>query len=133
MLEKLITGLNFSNIFIRSFYACNSQKRKNSFKSSVSFYALGSTGAKAARRTLEKLTPGVHVEKMLCKIDKRCLRSCCNALCPARLLPVVDFSPTFYKLLCWQFHFDKTYKHKGSSIFLCHGHRGYHRYCEECI
>ncbi len=41
-------GLNFTNIFMHSFYPRNSQKRKNSVKSSVSFYA--------ACRTLMKLT-----------------------------------------------------------------------------
>jgi len=35
------TGLDFTNIFTWSFYARSSQKRKNSVKSSVSFYAFG--------------------------------------------------------------------------------------------
>ncbi len=42
-----------------SFYACSSQKRKNSVKLPVSFMLLGSTGAKAARRMLMKLIPAV--------------------------------------------------------------------------
>jgi len=41
MLVKSTPGLNFTNIFIRSFYSRSSQKRKNSVKSSVSFYAFG--------------------------------------------------------------------------------------------
>jgi len=35
------SGLNFTNIFTYEFYTCSSQKRKNSVKLSVSFYAFG--------------------------------------------------------------------------------------------
>jgi hypothetical protein len=54
------TGVNFINVIrTRSFYVCRSQKRKNSVKSSVSFYMLlGSERAKAAQKMLMKLTPG---------------------------------------------------------------------------
>jgi len=38
---RLIAELNFNNIFTRSFYARSSSKRKNSVKSSVSFYTFG--------------------------------------------------------------------------------------------
>ncbi len=34
-------GVDFTNIFMYSFYARSSQKRKNSVKLSVSFYAFG--------------------------------------------------------------------------------------------
>jgi len=58
MLER--TGVNFINVLrARSFYVCRSQKRKNSVKSSVSFYMLlESERAKAAQKMLMKLTPG---------------------------------------------------------------------------
>jgi len=62
-LQKLLVehrwNWHLGSIFTYSFYNRSSQKRKNSVKLSVSFYTLGSTGAKAARRTLIKLTPGL--------------------------------------------------------------------------
>ncbi len=56
-------GVDFAEIFTSSFYACSSQKHKNSVKLSISFTLLGSTGAKAASRTLMKLTPGCQSGK----------------------------------------------------------------------
>jgi len=44
---KLTAGLNFTNIFTSSFYTRSSQKRKNSAKSSVFFYAFGIYGRKS--------------------------------------------------------------------------------------
>jgi hypothetical protein len=51
---------------MHSFYARSSPKRKNSVKSSVSFYAFGTyTSVKAVRRTLMKLTLGVNLINIL--------------------------------------------------------------------
>jgi len=44
---SLHAGLNFTNIFTSNFYARNFQKRKNSVKLSVSFYAFGTYGQKS--------------------------------------------------------------------------------------
>ncbi len=48
-------GLNFTNIFTSGFYACSSQKRKSG---QLRLTLLGSTGVKAARKTLMKLALG---------------------------------------------------------------------------
>ncbi len=66
---KLSPGLNFVNICMHSFYARSSQKQKNSVKLSVSFYALGSTGAKAARRMLMKLSPETNILDLVSQGD----------------------------------------------------------------
>jgi len=50
-------GLSFTNIFMYSFYARSSQKRKIQSSCQYLFTLLGSTGAKAAHRTLMKLSP----------------------------------------------------------------------------
>jgi hypothetical protein len=47
-----------------SFYASRSQKWKKTVKLSVFFSLLGSASAKAACRTLMKLTPGAHFTNM---------------------------------------------------------------------
>jgi hypothetical protein len=65
MLVKLASGVDFTNIFMHSFNAQRSQKRK---KSSVFSALLGSACAKAARKMLVKLIsgcPGLKVESSL--------------------------------------------------------------------
>jgi len=52
----VFTGLNFTNIFMLSFYTRNFQTHKNSVKCQYLFTLLRSTGAKATHRTLVKLT-----------------------------------------------------------------------------
>jgi hypothetical protein len=49
-------GVNFIKVLRTAFALVDPESVKNIVKSSVSFYALGSTGAKAACRTLMKLT-----------------------------------------------------------------------------
>ncbi len=57
MLMKFATG-QFHQHFMSSFYACISQKRKKTVKSSVSFALLGSASAKAACKMLVNSTLG---------------------------------------------------------------------------
>jgi len=47
--------LNFTNIFTHSFYASSSQKRNNSVKWSVSFYAFGIYGCKSCSSNLDEI------------------------------------------------------------------------------
>jgi len=48
-LMKLTPGVNFINIFTRSFYKRSSPKRKNSVKLSVSFYTFGIYSCKSCK------------------------------------------------------------------------------------
>ncbi len=58
--------INFVNMLTRSLYARRSQKRKKIQLSHKYLFTLfGSTGAKAVRRTLTKLTPGINFVNML--------------------------------------------------------------------
>jgi len=50
-------GVDFTNIFTQSYYMHSSQKRKNSVKSWVSFYAFGIYVRKSSYKMLMKLTP----------------------------------------------------------------------------
>jgi hypothetical protein len=51
----VVTKVDFTNMFMRSFYARRSQECKKTVKSSMSFLALlGSAGAKVARKTFVK-------------------------------------------------------------------------------
>jgi hypothetical protein len=52
-------GVDFINLFIQSFYACRSQKRKSANDLTAIFVLLGSAGIKAARKMLMKLTLGI--------------------------------------------------------------------------
>ena len=52
-------GVNFINMFTRSFYARRSQKCKKLLDLSVFFALLGSARVKDARKMLVKLTSGV--------------------------------------------------------------------------
>ena len=52
------TGVNFTNVFTSSFYACRSQKRKKDSQVMQLFALLGSLRVKAARKMLVKLIPG---------------------------------------------------------------------------
>jgi len=52
-------------MFAQSFYACRSQKRKNSLMPSVFFVLLGSALVKSVRKMLIKLTQGVNAIKVL--------------------------------------------------------------------
>ncbi len=56
------SGVNFTNIFMLSFYACRSRKRKKTDELTVFFTLLGSASIKAVRRTLMKSTPGVTLK-----------------------------------------------------------------------
>jgi len=58
MLVKLTPGVDFTNMFTRSFYACRSQKRKILVKPSVFFVLVGSVCIKVACKMLVKLTLG---------------------------------------------------------------------------
>ncbi len=51
-------GVNFTNMFMRSFCARRSRKRKKTDNMTVFFMLLDSRGVNAAHRTLMKLTPG---------------------------------------------------------------------------
>ena len=74
-LSKLRANFYGKNLFIvaqfhqrstYSFYACRSQKRKKiQLSHKYLFMLLGSTGAKAVRRTLMKLTPGANFSNAL--------------------------------------------------------------------
>ena len=55
---KKLRGVNFINVFMRSFYPCSSQKCKKLFELTVFFALLGSAHIKAASKILLKLTPG---------------------------------------------------------------------------
>ncbi len=52
--KTFLEGLNFTNIFMRSFYTHSSQKRKSLVKSTVSFYAFWDL---RAQKLLMKSTP----------------------------------------------------------------------------
>ena len=56
MLVKLTLGVNFINVFTRSFYVHRSQKCMNLLELTVFFALLGSGCVKAARKMLLKLT-----------------------------------------------------------------------------
>ncbi len=58
MLVKSTPGVNFTNKFTLNFYACSSQKLKNSAKFLLSFYNFGIYECKSACKMLMKLTPG---------------------------------------------------------------------------
>jgi hypothetical protein len=58
-------GLNFNNILCTAFTLVDPESIKNTVKSFVSFTLSGSTGAKAAHRTLMKLTPEGWVETVM--------------------------------------------------------------------
>jgi len=61
MLMKLKPGLNFTNMFMRSFYAPRSPKcRKKWWFECIFFALLGSVHVKALSKMLMKLTPGCH-------------------------------------------------------------------------
>jgi len=53
------SGVDFTNIFTRRFYARSSQKRKSKSSRQYLFTLLGSARVKAVRRTLMKLSPGL--------------------------------------------------------------------------
>ena len=53
-------GVNFINVFMRSFYALRSQKRKKMLDLTDFFALLGSACVKAAHKMLVKLTPGAE-------------------------------------------------------------------------
>ena len=53
---KLFPGINFINVFTRSFYACRSQNCKKLLELSL-FALLGSASIKAVHKMLVKLTP----------------------------------------------------------------------------
>jgi len=59
-IEKSKPGLNFTNIFTRSFYASRSQKRKIQSSLKYLFTLLGSACIKALSKMLVKSTPGVN-------------------------------------------------------------------------
>ncbi len=52
-----LLGLNFNNIFMYSFYARSSQKRKNSVKLSVTFYAFRSCVRKSCTQNVDEIEP----------------------------------------------------------------------------
>ena len=58
MMAKLTSGVNFITLFTHSFAASRSRKRKKLLNLSVFLALLGSSGLKAACKTLVKLTPG---------------------------------------------------------------------------
>jgi hypothetical protein len=62
-LIKLTSGLNFTNIFMHSFYASSSQKRKISVRLSVSFYSFGIYRRKSCLKNVDEIDPWllVHV------------------------------------------------------------------------
>ncbi len=60
MLVKLTTGLNFINFLHTAFMLVGPKSVRIQSSSQYLFTLLGSTGAKAARRTLMKLTPDRH-------------------------------------------------------------------------
>jgi len=53
---KPIHGVNFTNIFTRSFYVCSSKKRNSQSSCQCLFTLLGSVNVKAVQRTLMKLS-----------------------------------------------------------------------------
>jgi len=59
------SGVDFINIFMRSFYVLTPKKHKNSVKSSDLLRYLGCTHAKSARKRLMKLTPGLNFISIL--------------------------------------------------------------------
>jgi len=66
--EALSPGANFTNVFMRSFYTCRSQKRKKTYDLAVFFALLGSTRIKDVHKTLMKLTPGASVGSGLSEV-----------------------------------------------------------------
>jgi len=64
--RKSISVVNFTNIFMLSFYAHRSRKCKKTDNLTVFFMLLGSTCIKTVCRTLMKLTPGVDFTNVLC-------------------------------------------------------------------
>ena len=73
------SGVDFINVFTRSFYARRSPKRKKVFELTVFFALLGSARVKAARKMLAKLTPDVYLLKknraFFCLISPKCWNS----------------------------------------------------------
>ena len=53
----MVSGVNFINVFARSFYARRFQKQKKLLEQTVFFALLGSACVKAAHKMLVKLTP----------------------------------------------------------------------------
>jgi len=62
MLMKLTPGLNFINALCTAFKRKDPKSVKIQLSCQYLFTLLGSTGAKAARRMLMKLTPGLYSE-----------------------------------------------------------------------
>ncbi len=57
MLMKLTPGVNFTNIFMQSFYSWGSQKRKKTFKSSMSFALFGICSSKSCFWNIGEIDP----------------------------------------------------------------------------
>ena len=64
MLVKLTPGVNFINVFKRSFYTRRFQKRKKLLELIIFFALLGSARVKVACKMLVKLTPWQQVRKV---------------------------------------------------------------------
>ena len=63
MLKLKTFGVNFINMFTRSFYTHRSQKRKRLLELTVFFALLGSAGVKAACKHVDEIDPCLlHVE-----------------------------------------------------------------------
>ena len=59
VLLQLQPGVNFFDVFMCSFYARRSQKRKKLLELTIFFALFGSASVKAVRKMLVKLTPDV--------------------------------------------------------------------------
>ena len=66
-------GVNFINVFMGSFYACRSQKRKKLLELTV-FLHLGSVSIKAAHKMMVKFTPGVNLTKLFFVVNAKYFR-----------------------------------------------------------
>ena len=71
-----LPGVNYINMFTRSFYAQGSQKHKKLLELAVFFALLGSVQVKAPCKMLVKLTPGVITLFLRGILTARGLRIC---------------------------------------------------------
>ena len=77
-------GVNYTNVFTYSFYACRSQKRKELLELTVFFSLLGSVGVKAARKHVGEIDTS--------SVFQRCLRF---VYCVCVLCLILSFSHFF--------------------------------------
>ncbi len=65
---QLTPRVNFTNILFAAFTLIDPKSIKNTVKSSVSLYLLGSARVNAVSRTLMKMSPGVNVTSLLAQM-----------------------------------------------------------------